>query len=87
VVAAAAGNWGKGEEILRLLLEKRPDEVKVTGDVVAAAAGNWGSCEKIVRLLLEKRPDEVKVTEGVVAAAAGNGRSVSLGQIEILNVD
>lgn len=58
-----------GEEVMRLLLEERPNEVKVTESVVAAAAGNG---TEVMRLLLEKRPNEVKVTEGVVTAAAAN---------------
>jgi hypothetical protein len=70
MVAAAAGRRDSGR-VMRLLLEKRPNEVQVTEGVVTAAA-EWGD-EEVIRLLLENRPNEVKVTEGALIAAARGG--------------
>ncbi|KAF2176770.1 hypothetical protein K469DRAFT_645244 [Zopfia rhizophila CBS 207.26] len=62
-------------EMMRLLLERREDEVQITEKVVKAAAGNESSGQEIMRLLLERRGYEVHITEEVVKAAAGNRRS------------
>lgn len=42
VVKAAAENEGSGQDVMELLLEKRGDEVQITGKVVKAAAGRGG---------------------------------------------
>jgi hypothetical protein len=60
VIKAAAGNNGRGEAVIALLLEKRGDEVKITKDVVKVAARNG---EAVMTLFFEKRGDEVKITE------------------------
>jgi hypothetical protein len=40
VLQAAAGNFGSGELVIRLLLDRRGDKVKLTEEVLKAAAGN-----------------------------------------------
>jgi hypothetical protein len=52
-----------------LLLDFKPEEVKVTGEVIKAAAGNKWSGPEVMSLLLDYRPEQVKVTEEVVKAA------------------
>src|ERR1700733_13125913 len=62
------------EEVMRLLLDRKSNEVQITEGVVTAAAENesgWGGAE-VMRLLLDRKGNEVQITEGVVTAAAGN---------------
>ncbi|KAF6815372.1 ankyrin repeat and sam domain containing protein 6 [Colletotrichum musicola] len=50
---------------MKLLLDRRGEEVKVIEEVVKAAAGNASSGEKVMALLLNRRGEEVKVIEEV----------------------
>ncbi|KAJ0348763.1 hypothetical protein COL154_013711 [Colletotrichum chrysophilum] len=70
IVKAAAGNESSGVEVMKLLLDRRGEEVKVTGWVVEAAALNESSGVEVMKLLLDRRGEEVKVTGWVVRAAA-----------------
>lgn len=60
VVEAAAGNWSHGHDIMKLLLDRRGDEVKITANVIEAARNNVGCGDEIVSLLLNRREDEIK---------------------------
>jgi hypothetical protein len=75
IVKAAAGNYWRGEEVMKLLLEQRGADVVITEEVVKAAAGNEGDGREVMRLLLEQRGADVVITEEVVKAAAGNKRN------------
>ena len=72
VVEAAAGIEDSGTEVMRLLLDRRGDDVKITEKVVEAAAGNANNGKEVMTLLLDRRGDDVKITEKVVEAVAGN---------------
>ncbi|CAI7644417.1 unnamed protein product [Penicillium bialowiezense] len=60
VVEAAAGNWSHGHDVMKLLLDRRGDEVKITANVVEAARNNVGCGDEIISLLLDRREDEIK---------------------------
>ncbi|KAF0315660.1 ankyrin repeat and sam domain containing protein 6 [Colletotrichum asianum] len=60
---------------MKLLLDRRGKEVKVTEEVVRTAALNKSSGEQVMKLLLTRRDEEVKVTEEVVRAATQNKSS------------
>ncbi|VUC35844.1 unnamed protein product [Clonostachys rosea] len=62
VVATAA----KHDENLKLLLEKKGDEILITPEVVRAAAR---SSSENLKLLLERRGDEIQVTPEIMIAA------------------
>ena len=72
VVKAAAENEEAGEEVMRLLLDRRGDDIKITDHVVKVAAENVEVGEKVMRLLLDRRGDDIKITDEVVKAAASN---------------
>ncbi|GIJ83065.1 hypothetical protein Asppvi_001582 [Aspergillus pseudoviridinutans] len=67
VVEAAARNSENGRDIMRLLLEKRRDQIQITADVVRAAAGNWSCGKDVMALLLDQQRNQVHLTKEVVA--------------------
>ncbi|KAF7171152.1 hypothetical protein CNMCM5623_003581 [Aspergillus felis] len=67
VIEAAARNSENGRDIMRLLLEKRRDQIQITEDVVRAAAGNWSCGKDVMALLLDQRRNQVHLTKEVVA--------------------
>jgi len=67
---AAAGNFGRGKEVMAVLLDKRGDQVQITEDVVKAAAGNERRGKEVMALLLDKRRDW--------AFLPGSGNSIRL---------
>jgi tetratricopeptide (TPR) repeat protein len=74
MVMIAAKNIGSGEGVMKLLLERRENDVWITEGVVQAAAEYLGNAEGIIALLLE-RGGVGLITEEVVKAAAGNIRN------------
>jgi hypothetical protein len=61
VVKAAAGNEESGGKVMRLLLDRRGDEIRITEEVVKAAAENERSGGEVMRLLLDRRRDDVRI--------------------------
>ena len=57
MVEAAARNWGSGEEIMALLLDRGGDALTTEG--VEAAVGNGKSSKEIIALLLNQRGGDV----------------------------
>jgi hypothetical protein len=56
VVEAAAGNYISGEEVMRVLLDRRGKDLKITIEVEkAAAANNRTSGTEVLRALLDRR--------------------------------
>lgn len=72
VVEAAAENEGRGQEVMKALLDRQGNEFQITERVLRAAAGNWDSGQQVMALLLKRRADEVLITEEVVKTAFGN---------------
>jgi hypothetical protein len=62
-------------QVMKLLLMRRGEDVKITEEVVVAAAGNYWYGIEMMRLLFKRRGDNVKITEEVVKAAARNEMS------------
>jgi hypothetical protein len=56
--------------MIRLLLDRKEDEVQITEGVVKAAAVNWSNGVKVMGLLLDRKEDEVYITEGAVVQIA-----------------
>ncbi|KAK3933541.1 heterokaryon incompatibility protein-domain-containing protein [Diplogelasinospora grovesii] len=56
--------------MMRLLLEQKGSEIRVTGAVVQGAARNKYAGEEVMEALLDHRGDEVQITEAVLEAAA-----------------
>lgn len=75
VVKVAAGNYTNGIELIRLLLEKRGRDIKITDEVVKVTAGNR---EEIMELLLDQRGGEIRITDEVLQVAATNGHERTL---------
>ncbi|KAK3179011.1 hypothetical protein OEA41_001150 [Lepraria neglecta] len=63
------------KEVMKLLLDRKGDEVQITEGVVTAAAGNKSRGGEMMKLLLDRKGDEVQITESVITAAAGNKSS------------
>ncbi|ETS79964.1 hypothetical protein PFICI_07493 [Pestalotiopsis fici W106-1] len=90
VILAAAENESSGQQVMKVLLEKRSNEVQITEEIVRAAAGNWDSGQQLMDLLLTQRRDEVPITENVVKTAFSNqysGRQVLKVILEHTNSD
>ncbi|KAE9363923.1 HET-domain-containing protein [Stipitochalara longipes BDJ] len=73
VVKAAACSDDRGKEVMELLLDRRGNEIKITGEVVKAAARSHRGKE-VMELLLDRRGNEIKITGEVVKAAARSHR-------------
>ncbi|KAL7918158.1 putative ankyrin repeat protein [Trichoderma austrokoningii] len=71
VLAAAAKNGSSGLETMRLFLDRRPNEVKITERVMKAAVGSRHSLE-LTTMLLKERGHEIQITENIAKAAAAN---------------
>ncbi|KAF5494939.1 Vegetative incompatibility protein HET-E-1 [Colletotrichum siamense] len=71
VESAALGACGM--ETLKLLLEKRGDEIEITQRTIINAAKNKKCGIEVMEFLMEKRKDEVKISRDVVMAAAQHG--------------
>lgn len=69
---AAANNK---PSVIKLLLDRKGDEVKVTHSVVQVAAANQESGVAIMKLLIEQRREEIKITNEVMQNAARNGKN------------
>jgi hypothetical protein len=63
---------GGGTDLIRLLIDRQRDEIKITGVMVQATVASWKDGVKTIKLLLEQRGDEFKITEEVLKAAGGN---------------
>lgn len=74
VRTAAACDNQSGEQIMRILLDKRGTEIQRIPEVVLAAASMSG-CENFIELLLNKHGSEIQITPEIVQAAAGNRQS------------
>ena len=61
VVKAAAENKYSGKEVIRLLLNRLSNDVKITEDVVKTAAGNWNSGKEVIKLLLDQRGHDIRI--------------------------
>jgi hypothetical protein len=61
--------------VMKLLLDRKGDEVKVTGSVVQEAAANEESGVAIMEFLIEWRREEIEITNEVMQNAARNGKS------------
>lgn len=72
---SAAGNEENGEEVMKLLLGHRGNQINITEEVLKAAAGNREPGEEVMMVLLDRRRDQVTITEEVLKAAARNWRS------------
>jgi ankyrin repeat protein len=69
--------------MLRLLLDRRPDDVSTTDDVLRAAAGNFYEGSGMLNLLLDRHQgDTVKVTDGILRSAAASGCETNLRLLE-----
>lgn len=79
VVAAAAGNWWNGKEVMAILLNHWRDQSTVTDDILSAFAEH--SDDDTMTLFLDRFGDYVTITNGVLKAAAGNWR---VGAMELL---
>ncbi|KIM92814.1 hypothetical protein OIDMADRAFT_107066 [Oidiodendron maius Zn] len=81
VVKTAAENSSSGKDVIKLLLDRRGDEVKITDKVVEAAARNYNG-KDVLTFLLDRRGDEVKITDKITdkvveaAARSYNGKDV-----------
>jgi ankyrin repeat protein len=62
LVRTAAGNWHQGLELMRSLLDWRPEEVHITMEVQMAIIKNEKQGFAIMMLLLERRADDTHVT-------------------------
>jgi hypothetical protein len=60
---------------MKLLLDLRGVDIKITNEVVLAAAMNEQSGGTMMKLLLDRRGADVTITDEVVQAAAGNWKS------------
>jgi hypothetical protein len=69
---AAANNK---PSVIKLLLDRKGDAVKVTDSVVQVAAANQESGVTIMKLLIEWRSKEINITNEVMQNAARNGKS------------
>ena len=65
-------NQKSGLGVMKVLLDRRRDEVRITERALMAAVWNEGYRVEVITLLLDRRGDEVRITERVVAAAAEN---------------
>ncbi|ETS86383.1 hypothetical protein PFICI_00211 [Pestalotiopsis fici W106-1] len=73
VLKAAAGYEYSGEEVVKLLLDHRGQEITITEEIVRIAAANEGwLAENVLILLLDERGQEITITEDIVKAAAEN---------------
>ncbi|KAL5085380.1 hypothetical protein Trisim1_010606 [Trichoderma cf. simile WF8] len=70
VLAASAGNWRNGDEIMTLLFDRREDQITITEDIVKTAARN--SNKEVMALLLDRRGDHITITEDIIKAATRN---------------
>ena len=73
VLAAAAANELRGEEVMGLLLD-RSANTRVTEKVAMAAVRNRWSGKQVLGLIFGKRSNEFTITEGLFAAARENHR-------------
>jgi Tetratricopeptide repeat len=59
------------KDVMKVLLDRKRDDVQITEGVVTAAAGNRvGRAAEMMRLLLDRKGDEVHITEGAVVQIA-----------------
>ena len=65
VVKVAVGNWWSGVKVIKVLLQERGSEIKITV-VVKAAVENKKSGAEIIKILFQERGLEMEVTEGIV---------------------
>ncbi|KIM99850.1 hypothetical protein OIDMADRAFT_125975 [Oidiodendron maius Zn] len=75
VVVKAAARNKSGDRVMKILLEQRGDEIKITEEIVKVAAENGQSDGRVMKVLLDQRGDEIKITEEIVKAAAKNEAS------------
>jgi hypothetical protein len=68
---AAASNKSA---IMKLLQDRKGDEVKVTDSVVQEAAANEGSGVAIMKLLIGWRTEEIEIANEVMQNVARNGK-------------
>ncbi|CAI6057675.1 unnamed protein product, partial [Clonostachys chloroleuca] len=62
----------KSNNIIKILLEHRSDEIKITENVLREAAMNFSNGKMVLELLPEERGGEVRITEKVLISAAMN---------------
>jgi len=72
VTNAATAEHRKGELAMKVLLEQRHEEVRITEDALVVAAANCIRGKEILELLLDQCDHQVHITEKVLEAAAGN---------------
>ena len=72
--AAAA----RREKVMALLLDRRGDEIPITGGVVKAAAENCYKGKDLITLLLDRRGNDIPITEEVVMAAVESEKVMTL---------
>ncbi|RAO68956.1 uncharacterized protein BHQ10_004968 [Talaromyces amestolkiae] len=75
LVETAAWSESNGEEIMRILLDKRGRKIQITPKIVQTAAQNWQCGEEIIRILLDKRGTEIQITPKIVQTAAKNWKN------------
>uniref|UniRef100_A0A0B7JWK8 Nephrocystin 3-like N-terminal domain-containing protein n=1 Tax=Bionectria ochroleuca TaxID=29856 RepID=A0A0B7JWK8_BIOOC len=62
----------KSKNLIKILLEHRSDEIKITENVLREAAMNYINGKMVLELLPEERGGEVRITENVLISAAMN---------------
>ncbi len=72
VTNAATAEHRKGELAMKVLLEQRHEEVRITEDALVVVAANCIRGKEILELLLDQCDHQVHITEKVLEAAAGN---------------
>ncbi|KAI0164334.1 hypothetical protein GGR52DRAFT_585622 [Hypoxylon sp. FL1284] len=73
------------DTLIKLLLQERGDEIKITWALVKTAASNEYDGKGILKLLLEERGKEIKITPDIVQSAVEN-RGGSKGSPEVMKL-
>lgn len=78
IMQKAAAHKSEKNTVMKLILDRRGDQIKITDKVLQEAAANpYGS--SIMELLLDRKGDQIKITNRILRAAArnsGNGFSI-----------
>ena len=72
VVVKVAARNESGDQVIKVLLDQRGNEIKITEEIVKAAAKNRASGDRVMKLLLDQYGNKVKITDEVVTAVARN---------------
>ncbi|KAI9732636.1 MAG: hypothetical protein M1834_003972 [Cirrosporium novae-zelandiae] len=70
VVKEATTNF-KDEEVIKLLLDRRSEEIQITEEIIETAADDEDGA-KMIRLYLDRQGEKIQITEKIIKAAAAN---------------